>query len=457
MLPLADDDGLRRVRGADQWIVVGGPATARHLIRFEFDRDHRVDEAVDLDQVFALGRLDHERAGDRKRERRRVESVVDQALSDVIVRDAGGLFQRPQIEDALVRNETVLARVEHRVVVAQAGGDVVRRKHRGTRRSLEPLGAHHAHVGPRDGQNARAAVLRGTDDVRVIEVRRSRRAWQEWREMRLRRHWADAWTATAVRDAEGLVQVEVRNIPAKVAIPRVPEQGVEVGAVDVDLSPGGVHSIRDRPHLVLIHAVRARVGDHESRDRFGMRGDLRAKVVKVYIAEVVTRDDDDRHTGEHGAGRVGAVSRRWDEAHRALRIAIGEMEPSNREQPGQFALAARIGLQRHRVVAGDFGEPALELADELAVADGVFVGCERVNVCELGPGHRLHLTCRVELHRARAERDHAAVERVVLIGEVLEVAHHARLRAVRVEDRMREVDRLALQLDRQRRVAHFCG
>ena len=98
-----------------------------------------------------------------------------------------------------------------------------------------------------------------------------------------------------------------------------------------------------------------------------------------------------------------------------------------------------VGLQRDRVVAGDIREPALELADQLEVALHIGGRRERVDVGELRPGDRRHLGGRVELHRARAERDHAAVERVVLVGEVLEVAHHAGLGMMRVEHRMREV------------------
>ena len=58
---------------------------------------------------------------------------------------------------------------------------------------------------------------------------------------------------------------------------------------------------------------------------------------------------------------------------------------------------------------------------------------------KLRPAHGFHLGRRVELHGARAQRNHATVERVIFVGEVLEVAHHARLRAVRVEHRVREV------------------
>ena len=43
-----------------------------------------VDEAVELGEVLALGRLDHQRAGDRERHRRRVEAVVDEPLGDVV-------------------------------------------------------------------------------------------------------------------------------------------------------------------------------------------------------------------------------------------------------------------------------------------------------------------------------------------------------------------------------------
>ena len=47
-----------------------------------------------------------------------------------------------------------------------------------------------------------------------------------------------------------------------------------------------------------------------------------------------------------------------------------------------------------------------------------------MDVGELGPGDRHHLGGRVELHRARAERDHRAIEREVLVGEAAQVAQH---------------------------------
>ena len=76
--------------------------------------DHRLDEAVELGEVLRLGRLDHERARDRERHGRRVEAVVDEALRDVVDGDTGRRGERTQVEDALVRDEAVVARVEHR-------------------------------------------------------------------------------------------------------------------------------------------------------------------------------------------------------------------------------------------------------------------------------------------------------------------------------------------------------
>ena len=127
-----------------------------------------------------------------------------------------------------------------------------------------------------------------------------------------------AGAAAAVRDAEGLVQVEVADVAAEVAEPGVAQQRVEVGAVDVDLSPGLVHRRGDRDDLVLVDAVRRRVGDHQRGEGVGVRGDLGAEVVQVDVAELVGRDHDDAHPGEHRGRGVGAVRRRRDQADIAV-------------------------------------------------------------------------------------------------------------------------------------------
>ena len=62
-----------------------------------------------------------------------------------------------------------------------------------------------------------------------------------------------------------------------------------------------------------------------------------------------------------------------------------------------------------------------------------------MNVCELRPGDRLHLSRCIQLHGARTQRNHGAVKRQVLISEVTQVAHHLGLRTVLVENRVLHV------------------
>ncbi len=90
---------LSRVRGLFQHVVdrVGG--AGGDGLDFGVDRDHRVAEAVEFDERFALGRLDHQRARHGKRDGGRVESIVHQALGHVLLVDAGGLFEGPKVED----------------------------------------------------------------------------------------------------------------------------------------------------------------------------------------------------------------------------------------------------------------------------------------------------------------------------------------------------------------------
>ena len=159
---------------------------------------------------------------------------------------------------------------------------------------------------------------------------------------------------------------------------------------------------------------------------------------------------DHPHAGHHRGRRVGAVRGRRDQDDVAVGVAVGAVVAADGQQPGELALRAGVGLDRDLVVAGDLGQPALEVGDQPAVARRVLGRRERVQVGEAGQADRLHLGRGVELHRARAERDHAAVERVVAGGEPAQVAQQLGLAAVLVEDRVGEVVGRAAQVAGQR-------
>ena len=97
------------------------------------------------------------------------------------------------------------------------------------------------------------------------------------------------------------------------------DEGVEVGAVDVDLPAGVVHGAAQLDDVVLEHAVGRRVGDHERGEPVGVLGELGCEVVEVDVAGLGAGDHDHAHAGHGRRRRVGAVGRRRDEAD----VAVG--------------------------------------------------------------------------------------------------------------------------------------
>ena len=85
-------------------------------------------------------------------------------------------------------------------------------------------------------------------------------AWSGWFG-RKRRRWArtatgpDARAAAAVRDAERLVQVQVRDVGAELAGLCEADERVQVGAVDVHLAARVVHEPADLADRLLVDAV----------------------------------------------------------------------------------------------------------------------------------------------------------------------------------------------------------
>ncbi len=264
-------------------------------------------------------------------------------------------------------------------------------------------------------------------------------------------HGPDTGPAAAVRDAESLVQVQVADVAAELARRRDADQRVHVGAVDVDTPAVPVHELAQLLDARLEHAVGRRVGDHDARQVLGVLRAFQRQVVEIDVAHRVALHHDDFQPGHLRARRVRAVRRFRDQAHVALRLPARLVPGLDREQPGVFALRAGVGLQADARIAGGLRQPAAQLLVEQRVAAQLIGRCERMDVRELRPRHRDHLARRVELHRARAERDHAAVEREVLVGQAAHVAQHLGLAVMAVEDRMREVRAGAHQLGRHER------
>ena len=113
-----------------------------------------------------------------------------------------------------------------------------------------------------------------------------------------------AGAASAVRLGEGLVQVGVHHVEAKLAQLDLAEQGVEVRAVTVHDTAGVADYLYDFGQVGVEDSKRARLGQHEAREVVadgGLEGG------EIGIALFVGREGDDVEPRDNGGGGIGAV------------------------------------------------------------------------------------------------------------------------------------------------------
>ncbi len=267
--------------------------------------------------------------------------------------------------------------------------------------------------------------------------------------MRLDADRAHAGAAAAMRNAEGLVQVQMTDIRADVAGAGKANHRIHVGAVQIDLAAVLMHDLADLADVLLEHAVRRGIGDHAAGEGVRILLRLGAEVVHVDLAGVAYLDDHHLHAGHLRRGRIRAVRRCRYQADVAMCVAVGDMIGADREQTGIFTLGTRVRLHRDRIITGDRAELLRQVFDQMLIAECLVGRHEGMDFRKLRPGDRQHFRCRVELHRAGAEGDHRAVERQIAIGEAAHVARHLALGAVHVKDRMGEIGAGAQQFLRQ--------
>ena len=145
-----------------------------------------------------------------------------------------------------------------------------------------------------------------------------------------------------------------------------------------------------------------------------------------------------RSPGHRRAGRVGAMRRGRDQANIAMRLAARRMPAADRQQAGIFALRSGIRLQRNRRESGQFPQPLGQPLDQHAKPVGLILRRKRVHVGKSRQRNRDHLGGRVQLHRARSQRDHRTIQRDVLVFQPFQIAEHLVLGMIPVEHRLRQ-------------------
>ena len=259
---------------------------------------------------------------------------------------------------------------------------------------------------------------------------------------------ADAGAATAVRNAEGLVQIQVAHITTKLTGCGYADQGVHVGAIHIHPAAVRMHKGAKFFHLRFKHAVRAGVSDHHAGQVGAVLLALGFQVGHVDVALRVAGCHHHRHARHLRAGRVGAVGRRWNQTDVAVALAFVFMEGLDHQQAGVFTLRSGVGLQADPGIPGGLAQPVAQLLVQLGITLQLVLRCEGMDVGKLRPGDRNHLAGGVELHGATAQWNHAAVQRQVFVAEHADITQHAGFGVVGVEDRVGQEGCAAAQLFR---------
>ena len=102
----------------------------------------------------------------------------------------------------------------------------------------------------------------------------------------MRRHpdRAHPGASPAVRNREGLVQVEVADVGPDQRRTGETDLGVHVRPVHVNLSALLVNDLADGADVILEDAVRRGIGDHQAGEPIPVVGRLRSKVAHVHAA-----------------------------------------------------------------------------------------------------------------------------------------------------------------------------
>ena len=171
--------------------------------------------------------------------------------------------------------------------------------------------------------------------------------------------------------------------------------------------------------------------------RLGMFLRLGAQIGQIDVAVAVAADDHHLQSGHRRAGGVGAVRRGRDQAHVAMLLRRATHarpgSPADRHIRPAIRHSAAAILPRNPVTAHSQAS-SRRISGQIPL--GLVRRRERMDVGEAGQRDRDHLGRRVQLHRAGPERDHAAIERDVLVFQALQIAQHLVFGVMLVEDRL---------------------
>lgn len=132
-----------------------------------------------------------------------------------------------------------------------------------------------------------------------------------------------------MRDAEGLVKIEMRHVGAVVSWTAESHLGVHVGTVQVDLTAKVMDHLAEFLDAFIEDAIGRWVRHHDGTKPVLVLVHLHLQVGKVDASRVGDLDGFDTHAGHLGTGRVGSMGGSGDEAN----LRKGNIEITNINTP----------------------------------------------------------------------------------------------------------------------------
>ncbi len=199
----------------------------------------------------------------------------------------------------------------------------------------------HAHLAVERGDAAEVGVGRVLDELGTTLPLADERHRRERSKCFRQHNRTGAGTAAAMGRREGLVEVDVHGVDAEVARAHDAHDGVEVGAVAVEIGARLVHRLRDVDDLRFEQAARVGVGQHDRRHVGTERSLDRGGIDSA----VVTRGDGFHGIAEEcGGRRVGTMRGFGDENDVPVLLSLRLLRGADCHHAGH--LAVRVGLGR---------------------------------------------------------------------------------------------------------------
>ena len=160
------------------------------------------------------------------------------------------------------------------------------------------------------------------------------------------------------------MRVVVHQVDAHVARPDLAEDGVHVGAVEVEQGPSIVEqTLGDVADLRVEQADRVGVGHHEDG---GLVVEVALKSSRSTRPLAVALDRDGLEPGEVGRGGIGPVGAVGDRGPWSASHPCRGSRPRRTEQRRQLSLGPGRRLEADGVQAGDLGEHRLCISNRIA-------------------------------------------------------------------------------------------